>query len=365
MFKYIAKRLALAVLTLIIITIVTYLLVARFSKNPYEVDEENGLMAMLTKYPNLTKDEALDRLNTIHHLNDPLLVRLWNYISGIFQNNWGEIYSAKNNSFSTHIPTMFFGPLKWTVIITLPAFVISAILGVLFGIWSGYKRGTWVDSVINLFSLFFVALPSFVLAPIVIRIALTAGIPSQVLKQDGINSMSDIIKSYIPVITLVTLSSLVVYITYTRNMIISVMNSNYVLIARSKGLSQTQIFFKYVLRNISIPLSAIILPSYIGLLSGSIVIETYWNVPGTSMIITQSFPSGEVNIVMFNVLFFTTLSLFTTILVDISFVILDPRIKYAPASPNSWTRLIQAYFKRKKAQKLFAQTNTIKGDANE
>jgi oligopeptide ABC transporter permease protein len=71
------------------------------------------------------------------------------------------------------------------------------------------------------------------------------------------------------------LGSLAVYTTYARNQVITVLTSNYVLIAKTKGLSQKQIFFKYVLRNISIPLIAIILPSFVFLLSGSIIIERY------------------------------------------------------------------------------------------
>lgn len=351
MFNYILKRLGLAVLTIIVITVVTYLLVAAFSINPWANDDK--FISSIPKTSNLKTELA--KIEAFYGWNDPLIVRLFKYIGGIFRGDFGSIYLESNKSVSLFIPTMFFEPLKWTIGITLPSFIISAIIGVLFGIWAGYKRGTWIDSFINTTSLLFVALPSFVIAPIAIQIFTSAGFPSEALKPNDFNTTADIIKSYLPIIIVVVISSLVVYITYTRNMIITVMSSNYILIAKSKGLNQTQIFFKYVLRNISIPLISIILPSYIGLLSGSIVIERYWNIPGTSAIIVNSFPEGEVNIVMFNILFFTLLSLFTTILVDVSYVILDPRIKYAPQSPRSWRKMLSAWRIRRNLLKNYVE----------
>ncbi|MCU9939894.1 ABC transporter permease [Mycoplasmopsis felis] len=179
----------------------------------------------------------------------------------------------------TSIPHMFFKFLRFSVIITVPAFIISAILGIFLGILSGYKRGIWIDASINVFALFFIALPSFVIAPILITILLSANVtPNFILPDDSKYTTNQIITSWIPPISIIVLGSLSGYITFTRNQVISVLTSNYVLIAKSKGLGTVEIFFKYVLRNISIPLAALLIPSYIGLLSGGIVIESYWRV---------------------------------------------------------------------------------------
>ena len=113
-------------------------------------------------------------------------------------------------------------------------------------------------------------------------------------------------------------------------------------------MSQKQIFFKYVLRNISIPLIAIILPSFVFLLSGSIIIERYWNVPGTSQTIAYAFPNGELYVVMFSTLFFSFLSLSVEIVVDILYAILDPRITYGMKSKKNYVLLLKTYLIRKK-----------------
>ncbi|UUD36984.1 oligopeptide transport system permease protein(OppB) [Mycoplasmopsis californica] len=357
MFKYLIQRIALAILTILIITIVTYTLVAWFSHEPWSQEFVNKGGAQKFKMTSLQYVQQkmvengwgrFDAEGQFHRI--PIIERFFIYVGGIFKGDFGKIYLDTNRSISDYIPTVFFKPLKWTIIVTVPSFIMSVILGVLLGIWSGYKRGTWVDSVINTSSLLFVALPSFVIAPFAIQIAMKLGIAPEVLNPEKQTSATgtEIFLSYLPVILVVTLTSMVGYVIYTRNMLITVINSNYVLIAKSKGLSQTQIFFKYILRNISIPLSASIITSYMILLSGSLVIERYWNIPGSSQLIVNSFPNGEVNIVMFNILFFTSLGIFNTILVDVSYVLLDPRIKYGQKSPKSLSAQIKAYFVRRK-----------------
>lgn len=138
-----------------------------------------------------------------------------------------------------------------------------------------------------------------------------------------------------------------VYVSYTRNQVITVLTSNYVLIAKTKGLKPTQIFFKYVLRNISIPLFSLLFGSFLGLLSGSIIIEKYWDVPGTSQVIARSFPTGEINIIMFSTIFFTGLALASSIFVDVMFAVLDPKITYAAKNKKNYWLFFKAFLERK------------------
>ncbi|SJZ50559.1 ABC transporter permease [Mycoplasmopsis verecunda] len=376
MWKYILKRIGFAILTLIIITLVVYLLVAQFAENPFAqkaiqaqqsasghagttAKELRDLYDKSVQYhliPNNLNYEEVK--NTWMNMRLNPFIRFGYWIQELFtnpKNPFGLPFDQNllQQTNTTSISEYFFKYLKYSIIITLPAFVISAILGITLGIFAGYKRGSVYDAGINFFALFFIALPSFVIAPILISILFSLNIPPQFI---NFNNKTDVeaygvgkmIVSWIPPIAIIVLGSLSGYITYTRNQVITVLTSNYILIAKSKGLSKREIFFKYVLRNISIPLAAILIPSYIGLLSGGIVIETYWNVPGTSQVIAQAFPKGEINIIMFSTVFFTALSLFTTIIVDVSFAFLDPRIKYTTSSPYSYTKFIAAWKERNK-----------------
>ncbi|MFV8473848.1 ABC transporter permease [Mycoplasma sp. Z407A] len=380
MWKYILKRIGFAIITLVAITCVVYLLVAQFSDNPFALKAMQAQQSAGSSGSSTAKElrDLYDKSVQYHLIPNNLnyeqvkdtwmtmklspFIRFGYWIQDLFTNRanpFGVPYDQTifQQTDTTSISQYFFKYLKYSIIITLPAFVIAAILGITLGIVAGYRRGSIFDAGINFFALVFIALPSFVIAPILISILFSVNIPPQFI---NFNNQTDVeaygigkmIASWIPPIAIIVLGSLSGYITYTRNQVITVLTSNYILIAKSKGLSKREIFFKYVLRNISIPLAAILIPSYIGLLSGGIVIETYWNVPGTSQVIAQAFPRGEINIIMFSTVFFTTLSLFTTIIVDVSFAILDPRIKYTASSPYSYTKFMLARRERNKQFKM-------------
>ncbi|WP_036452245.1 ABC transporter permease [Mycoplasma buteonis] len=379
MLKYISQRIFFALLTLIIIIFIVFMSVAIFSDNPFakQALNTNGSGADAGEATAQKVQELFNKSVAYHLVPDvPYkevertwfnlklnpFIRMAYWFKDVFDSKqpFGLPYDEQILSVSgaKTIPEYFFKFLKFSIIITLPSFLLSAIIGISLGIVAGYKRGSYFDVIVNFFSLLFVALPSFVLAPILISILLKVGIQPLFLNPSDANVIqakgwNQVILSWLPPILIIVLGSLSGYISYTRNQVVSVLTSNYVLIARSKGLSTTQIFFKYVFRNISIPLAAAIIPSYIGLLSGGIIIETYWRIPGTSTVLTQAFPNGEINLIMFSTVLFTFLGLMTSILVDIVFVFLDPRIKYGSASKYNYKLLFTSYLQRQKQFKEY------------
>lgn len=373
MFKYIRQRIYFAIIALVVISFFVFVLVATWGPNPVQALAKTEFQQ--SSKTGKTYQEilyALEVQNGLRYQNAdgtpgavvPVIVRYFKYINNVFHGNFGWIIDPNNNPSADRYHNMFqlfFKPLSYTLIITGPTFIFSAIIGITVGVFAGYKRGKLFDSVSNLFVLVFIAVPSFIIAPIAISISLSLNIPVVVPRPGSGQTAGAIFLSYLPPIIVMTLGSLAVYVTYTRNQVISVLTSNYVLIAKTKGLSSTQIFFKYVLRNISIPIFSIVFGSFIGLLSGSIIIEKYWQVPGTSQIIAYAFPTGEINVVMFSVLFFTLISLFAEIFLDISFVFLDPKISLAVKSKKNYWLFFKAYLERKKLIKdlmLSQQTNS-------
>ncbi|MGL5522247.1 MAG: ABC transporter permease [Metamycoplasmataceae bacterium] len=317
MFKYIFKRTIINLVTLLVLVVFAYLLIASFSKNPFAGEDPDKALELF-------KANGLDR---------PILIRLWEYLGGMFTDGFGKIYVPQGGEVN-NIPQFFFSSLKWSILITLPALIISAILGFVLGTIAGYKRGTWVDGLINVFVLLFTGLPSFVLAPIMILLA--GKIPGFLvefrLPQDG-NWWITLKSLFLPTLT-VTLASLTVFTILCRNQIVTILSSNHILIARSKGLSNWEIFTKYIIRNISIPIISVVLPSFVYLLAGNFIIEQFFGVPGVSSIIIQSFPKGEVNITMFSIFIFSTISLFIQLILDMAYVFIDPRIKYVSSEKN-------------------------------
>lgn len=337
MFKYITKRMALAILTLFVVLIFSYTLVVLFIKNPYEIQlisENNHTQRLILE----SKSKEYDAI--------PVIVKMAQYFAKFFRFDYGEIFKPIGG-YNT-IPDLFLKPLGWSILVSLPSFVISSILGVMIGVLAGYKRGTWIDNAISAFVFVFIAVPSFVLAPIILGIFQKLGFDTRFIHPSEVGEgWGSTILSVIPAIVVVSLGSLAGYTLYSRNQVVTVLTSNYVLIAKTKGLSNWQIFRKYVFRNISIPLATVIIPSYLILLSGSIIVEQFWFIPGTATTIANSFPNGEINVVMFSVFFFTALGLFTQIIVDISYPFIDPRIKYQASSGINIFQIFKAHKLRK------------------
>lgn len=332
MIKYILKRTLLAILSLFILMSLVYLLVASFSKNPFTQGSD----------PNNAENLAEQ-----FGLRDPILVRYGRYVKDFFSGDFGKIYVSSGEYAS--IPQFFFTPLKWTLLITFPALIISIVIGIFLGVLAGYNRGTWIDTIINIFVVIFIGLPSFVIAPIMILIATKSNglILSQFFRPDEQGWMVTIKSLALPILT-VTLGSLAGYTILVRNQIVSVLTSNHVLIAKSKGLSQWEIFWKHIIRNISIPLISFMVPSFTILLAGNVIIEQFFRVPGSSNVIIQAFPNGEINIVMFSIFFFAGVAMIGQIILDISYIFIDPKIKYFEQGKNSIIKTIKNWYIRSK-----------------
>lgn len=335
MFVYILKRISLALISLFLLITIVYLLTAAFADIPY-----SG-----------TGDQAeVEAWKEANGFNKPILVRYGIWLKDFFTFDFGKIYS--NNNGYTYIPSLFFEPLGWTLLITFPAFIIALIFGTFLGIVAGYNRGRWIDTTINLFVVVFIGLPSFVIAPIALLIANSSnGLIISQFQYPDVQGWGLTIKSIILPIITVTLGSLAGYTILVRNQIVTILTSNHILIAKSKGLTQWEIFWKHVFRNMLIPWISFVIPSFIILLAGNVVIEQFFGIPGTSNVITKAFPNGEINVVMFSIFFFAAISMVGQIILDISYIFIDPKIKYFENTKISHIRNMANWFKRYKSSK--------------
>ncbi len=350
MLKYFIKRLILAALSLVIISILVWFLIGITGRTPLEIDQfhdKNGI----------SREVQLKIAMKTLGLDKGVGERFGLWLKGIFvDGSFGKIYGKQSGGSAQTIPHLFFAPLKYSLMITIPTFIISTILGILLGFIAGYKNGTWVDSLISVFVVFFIAVPTFILGAFALSLADKIGLPSSFVRsEDG--GTREMIKSLILPIMVMTLSSLAGLTYYTRNEVVTILQSNQIAIARAKGLDEWDVFKKHVIRNSSIPLIAIVIPSFILLLAGSIVIESFFQVPGSSRVIVSAVQFSEYNIIMFNVLFFTMLSLISSIIVDVLYTIIDPRIRFAQAGSFKLLKIFRSKIKRYRENKLKEVTN--------
>ncbi|WP_337898330.1 ABC transporter permease [Mesomycoplasma ovipneumoniae] len=327
--KYTLKRLALALLTFIAIYILVFVLLANFSPDPFgDVIDKGGQGSDQAK--------KIADLHAKYYFDQPTLTRLAYYTADIFQGNFGARFKTGEDG---KIPELFFMPLRYTILVSLPSFLISSTLGLVLGTIAAYRRDRLEDAAISGISTFFVAIPSFVLAPFVVLIAIQIGLPFEFKDAETYGSLTSF-ASLLPPIFVFSITSVAGYVFLVRNQVISVLSSEYILIAKAKGLSKLDIFVKYVLKNAAIPLVRSLIFSYIILLSGSIVLEQFFRIPGSSTVLVNAAFDGEINISMFSIIFFTSLSLVVDIIGDLSYVFMDPRISFGQDSPISyWARI--------------------------
>ena len=316
MFNYSLKRIAMGIPTLIIVSMIVFFLVVSIKGNPIDSAQFTGGKDGARLYQEKLAFYGIDK---------PVYIRFFRYIKGIFHGFWGDIYTS--TMYKT-VPEYIFKPIKYTMMVMVPAYILGMLIGIFIGFVAGYKRGTTIDTIIVTFAVIFIAVPSFLVATYALMLAPKMNLPSifHNSKIIGITT-SDMIKSLIIPIFVVTLTSIAGWTYYIRNEVSSILKSDHVTAVRSRGFSGNEIFRKYVFRNAIYPIAGSMATSFMVIFSSSLVIERVFNIPGTSQQLTYAVQNGEINILMFQVIFFGAINIFLEIFADIVRFLVDPRIR--------------------------------------
>lgn len=248
-------------------------------------------------------------------LNDPVIVQYVRYIGGIVRGDFGESYRTGEPVIKEILPR-----LRISAIITLGAVAIGAFIGVLLGIISALKKYTWVDSLVLVISMFFQSVPEFVVALVLIMIF---AVNLHLLPATGIESVKGFI---LPMIT-IGLASVASYTRITRSSMLEVLGEDYIRTARAKGQTENNITFHHALRNAMIPVAQSVGTSLGNSIGGGMVLETVFGVPGVGKYIVDSITARNYPSVLGGALIIAIVLTVINLLVDISFVLIDPRLK--------------------------------------
>ena len=256
-------------------------------------------------------------------LNDPAVVQYFRYIAGICHGDFGESYRTGESVISEILPR-----LATSAKITLGAVAIGAIIGILLGIISALKKYTWIDSLVLVISMFFQSVPEFVVALVLIMIF---AVNLHVLPATGI----DTIKGYILPMVTIGLASVASYTRITRSSMLEVLSEDYIRTARAKGQTEGNITFHHALRNAMIPVAQSIGTNLGNSIGGGMVLETVFGVPGVGKYIVDSITQRNYPSVLGGALIIAIVLTVVNLLVDISFVLIDPRLKTTIISGGS------------------------------
>ena len=245
------------------------------------------------------------------------------WLAGVFRGDWGQSYFLD-------VPVLtaiaeYFGP---TLSLAILAQVVSLVFAIPMGMLAAYKRGTAVDLATVSISLLGTAIPGFLLS---MFFMLFFGVYLQWLPVAGYAPMAQGLGEHLRYLALPALSLGVVQAAYitrmTRSALLDVLYKNYIRTARAKGLRESAILFGQALKNAAPTILTVVGQSFGSLVTGTIVTETIFNIPGLGMLTMSSINQRDVFVIQGVVLFVTVIYVLVNLAVDILYGLVDPRIQ--------------------------------------
>lgn len=306
MFHYVARRLLLAIPVLLGVSIAVFSMMHLVPGDP--------ALAMLRGQPQVTQQD-IDRVRTQLGLNDPVPVQYVKYLNRVLHGDFGRSIQSKRP-----VTRDIFEQAPSTIQLAVTAMVFAVAFGVILGIISALRRNTWVDTLATLTSLFGVSMPSFWFGLMLIYLfSLKLGWFPAV----GGNGFKGLV---LPAVAL-GMDFSAITARLVRNNLIEVLVADYVRTARAKGLSERAVVYRHALKNALIPAITIIGLQFGTLLGGAVVIETVFARQGIGRLLVTAILGKDFPMVQGIVLMAACVYVVTNLLVDLSYGLLDPRIR--------------------------------------
>lgn len=303
MFRYILKRLGYGILTLFLVSVITFFLMNIIPGGPF--------LSEKAKTP-----EVMAELEAKYGLDKPLPVQYVNYMTNILKGDLGDSTKQRGRTVNDIIATGFPVSAKLGGF----AVLVAVIVGIPLGCISALNRGKWLDNLIIVFATTGIAIPSFITATLLMYYF---GVKLEWLPTTGLDSA----KHYIlPVISLALYPASYIC-RLMRSSVLDVLGQDYMTTARAKGLPQYIRLFKHALRNAILPVVTYLGPLIAGILCGSFIVEKLFTIPGLGSEFIRSITNRDYPLVMGTTLFLAALIIALNVIVDIVYKIVDPRIK--------------------------------------
>lgn len=300
--RYIFKRLLSGIVTIWAVVTITFFLVRLMPGGPFDGEKMTP--------------EIKANLEAKYGLDKPLSEQYATYMKNLLKGDLGESMMFRGRQVSDTIKYSFPKSAK----LGLAAVVFSVLLGVTLGVVSALKSGRWPDRLCMFISTLGVTIPSFVLSAVLIYVFASK---LKILPTTGFDSYKHMI---MPVIALAASST--AFITrLTRSKLLDVLKADFVRTAKAKGLSGRKVVLKHALRNSLIPVVTYLGPLVASVLTGSFIVESIFAIPGLGREFVSTVTNRDYSALLGVIVFYSTLIVICNIVVDIMYVIVDPRIK--------------------------------------
>ena len=304
MHKYVIKRILMLIPILLGISIIIFTIISLTPGNP-------ARMILGERAP----QEAIDELNTRLGYYDPLPVKYVNYMKNALQGDFGYSYrtgASVIDEIKARFPT--------TLLLAVMIVTITAVVSIPLGVLVALKKDTFIDGIALIIALVLTAMPSFWLGLILM---LVFSLHLDLLPATGSDSFANFI---LPSLTIAAISVAQI-MRMTRSSMLEVIRQDYIRTARAKGASETIVIWRHAVRNAMLPVITTMGINFGYALGGSVFIESVFGMTGLGTLLLTAIRSKDVPLVMACVLFISFLFSIITLLVDLSYGIIDPRIR--------------------------------------
>lgn len=305
--KYTLKRVLTFIFTLLAILLILFILMQLMPGSPFNDEKLN--------------DDMRAALYAKYGLDKPIIIQFFHYVKNMLQGDFGVSYKiSKNTPISQLIQTR----LPISIGIRGMAVALGAIVGLLLGLLAALKHNTIWDTLATIISVIGVSVPSYVFA-----LALSYNFGFKLQWFPMLFSQKDVMgSSVLPSISL-SMFTMASIARFTRSEMLEVLGSDYMLLAESKGLSGSALIFRHALRNALIPIVTVLAPLIVDLMTGSLVVEKIFAIPGVGSLLVNAIQSNDYNVVISLSFIYSAMYIAIMLVVDLLYGVIDPRIRLA------------------------------------
>ena len=307
--KYIIKRILISVFTLLVITLVLFILLQLMPGSPFNDEKLNA--------------EQRASLYAKYGLDKPVIVQFFKYLGNILKGDFGVSYNISKN---TPISSLIAQRLPVSIRIGGQAVLLGALVGLILGIIAAVWSHTFWDTLSTIISVLGVSIPSYVFA---LALSYTFGFKLRIFPM-LYSKDAAFFSSILPSISL-SMFTMASIARFTRTEMLEALGSEYIQLAESKGIYGFRLIWRHALRNTLSPIITVLAPLIVDLITGSLVVEKIFAIPGVGSLLVTAIQSNDYNVVISLSFIYSALYIGIMLVVDILYGIIDPRIRLSEA----------------------------------
>lgn len=313
MLSYLLRRLIATIPVMLLVAVFVFMLLRLTPGDPAAI--------IAGDYAN---DAQIAEIRTKLGLDKPLPVQFMVWLGNMFQGDFGESFFYKKQ-----VGELIAARLEPTLSLSLLTIILTVCIAVPLGTLAAYRQGSWLDRGIMGFSVLGFSLPVFVIGYMLIYLF---SIKLGWLPVQGYQRIADGVGGWLLRLILPSIALSVIFVAFiarmTRTSVLEVLGEDYVRTARAKGQTETRVLMRHAVRNAAVPIVTVIGLSFAILIGGVVVTESVFNLPGLGLLTVEAVLARDFPTIQAVILLFSFIYVLINLLIDVSYTVLDPRIRY-------------------------------------